>query len=1004
MHLFIEGSRLPLTGQIAVPPSKYHAHRALMLASLAEGTSRINGVCDARHVRYTRSLLRDLGTSIKADSAGYTVNGGTYSPITDTITAGSSGTTLYFMLGLASLADRPITVTGQKYFQRRPVGPQLEALRALGVNLEATGDCPPVRIQPGRPTGGHVRIPGTLSQWVSGLVLLAPFATGRTVVEVDGELNERPYVELTVSMMREFGLEVNVTDDWHRFEIEPNQKATPADITLPPDLGSAAFGIVAASIRPSDVLLKGITELDGDAADHPEIAFLRVVREMGVPLELDRAAGGVRIQHDGVVLKGTTIDCREVPDMLPVLSTLACFADGETVFENVDHVRLKESDRVVAMTQLNKMGGNLRLDGDRLIVNGVRGLNGAALSSYNDHRVLMSLALAGSAARGQTRLSYPNAYRISYPDFLRDMASLGMVISVRPGGFQRPGKTTVPARMTKRTAAPLKEAAPLVSDALRKWAAEKPNELALVDVRPNGTVGSTWRELDARVDRAAAALLALGVQPGEPVAFQLPNWSEFVDIVLATLRIGAVCCPLMPIFRNREVDFMVRRAGARVLVVADRFRGRAHAAEVSAWIAGHPGQMDTLEHIVVVDTTPVGSTVLPNDDDRVRWHDWKELVEKARVNEAVIDWLRPDLASTAQLLFTSGTTGEPKGVRHRHDTLNRAAAAQIERLGLTQDDVVYIPSPLAHQTGFLYGLWVAISLGSKSILQAVWDAPTGLRALREHNGSFVQASTPFLADMAHAVEFGEQAAPSLRIFVATGTTVPRALAARATTLLDVAVCGAFGTTETCLGSLSGPDDPADKVCATDGRAMTGTLLRVTDDNGIVLPPGREGNFELKSDMTFEGYHGRPDLTEDAFTPDGWYRTGDLAIIDPDGYVRITGRVRDVINRGGEKVPVTEIEELLYSHPSVVDVAIVGMPDERLGERACAFVVLAPGRSLDLDGVRKHLDQHSVSKYYWPERLEIVSQLPRNPAGKVQKFILREQARSLSPEQAKELSA
>lgn len=978
MHLLLERSRRPLTGEIVVPPSKYHAHRALVLASLAEGTSRVNGLCDARHVRYTETLLRDLGTTVRRDESGYTITGGPYRPRRDSVSVGSSGTTLYFMLGLAALAERPVTVTGQKYFQRRPVGPLLTALRELGVDLSSEGDRPPVHVRPGRPTGGHVRIPGTLSQWISGLVLLAPFATGRTVVEVEGELNERPYVELTVSMMRQFGLEVSVSADWRRFEIEPGQRAVATEVTLPPDLGSAAFGIVAAAIQPADVLLRGVTALDGAAADHPESGFLRIVREMGVPLELE--PGGLRIRHDGIPLRATTIDCREVPDMLPVLSTLACHAEGETVFENVSHVRLKESDRVAAMTQLNQMGGDLREDGgDRLVVRGVRRLSGAALSSFNDHRVLMSLALAGSVADGQTRLSYPNAYRISYPDFLRDMTGIGMRVFRRDGGFRSP--------------------AGLVPDLLRRWAAEQPDEAAVVDVRPEGTRTTTWQELDASVDRAAAALLALGVRPGEPVACQLPNWTEFVQIAMATLRIGAVCCPLMPIFRNREIGFMLRKAGARVLITADRFRGRAHATEIAEALAEGSDDLAGLDHVVVVGSGG-GQAVLPLSLGEARWHDWRTLLGESVVDRQAIDARRPAPQDTAQLLFTSGTTGEPKGVRHRHDTLGRAVLAQAERLRLTGDDVVYIPSPLAHQTGFLYGMWLGLTLGSTTLLQPVWDAAMGLRALRAHGGTFVQAATPFLADLTKAVEDGQPAAPSLRIFVATGTTVPRTLAARAVNRLGVTVCGAFGTTETCLGSLSGPHDPPGKVWSTDGRAMDGTRLRVTDEFGATLPPGREGHFEVWSKTCFEGYHGRPDLTAEAYTPDGWYRTGDLAVIDEDGYVHITGRVRDVINRGGEKVPVAEIEDLLHAHPAVLDVAIVGMPDERLGERACAFVVLTPDTELDLEDVLKHLDQHAVSKYYWPERLEIVERLPRNPSGKVQKFLLREQAKSLRPQPQK----
>ncbi|WP_416981228.1 3-phosphoshikimate 1-carboxyvinyltransferase [Streptomyces sp. T028] len=973
MHLMVRPTRKPLRGELLVPTSKYHVHRALILASLADGTSRIKGVSDARHVQYTVRMLRDLGTRISVEGDTYVVHGGRYRPRRQTVSAGSSGTTLYFMLGLASLAESPVTVTGQKYFRRRPVGPLLDALRQLGVELDSSDGCPPVHLTPGRPTGGRVVIPGTLSQWISGLLLLAPFASGPTVVEVDGALNERPYVELTVAMMRRFGLRATVSDDWRRFEIAPGQRARPADLTLPPDLGSAAFGIAAAAVHPSDVLLRGITRLDGDPADHPEIGFLDVVRRMGVPMTVDREAGGVRIRHDGTRPRGTTVDCREVPDMLPVLCTLAALAQGETVFEHIGHVRLKESDRVAAMLQLNSMGADLTLEGDRLRVRGVSSLTGARVSSYNDHRVLMSLALAGTRAHGVTTLTYPKAYRISYPGFLSDLTGLGLRLSVEPGP------------------APTPPASP--SEHLRYWAAHRPDGTALVDVRDGYDTAITWRELDQRVDRAAATLLALGVQPGEAVAYQLPNWAQFVEISLAALRIGAVCCPLMPILRQREMAFALRRSGARVLLIADTFRNRDHRRETESWFAEDPSGRARVRHVAVV--TADGEAVeLPADGGGVTWSDWGAATAAAHVDTEALAARQPAPDALAQLLFTSGTTGEPKGVLHRNDTLGHAVRLQAERLGLDDRDVVFIPSPLAHQTGFLYGMWLAVTLGVPQLLQAHWNPRTALQAAARYGATFVQAATPFLADLLKEVEAGERPPQTLRTVVVTGAAVPRNLAERATTVLGSAICGAFGTTETCLGSLSAPDDPPEKVWGTDGRALPGVGLRVTDDAGRTLPDGLEGNFEVRSPTGFVGYLDRPDLTAEAWTADGWYRTGDLAVIDSDGHVRITGRVKDVINRGGEKVPVAEIEELLHQHPSVDEVAVVGTPDERLGERACAFVSLVDGADLDLEGMRKYLDHHQVSKHYWPERLEPVDRLPRNPAGKVQKFVLRQWAETL----------
>ncbi len=304
--------------------------------------------------------------------------------------------------------------------------------------------------------------------------------------------------------------------------------------------------------------------------------------------------------------------------------------------------------------------------------------------------------------------------------------------------------------------------------------------------------------------------------------------------------------------------------------------------------------------------------------------------------------------------------------------------------------MIYVPSPLAHQTGFLYGMWIAIRLGVAQVLQEVWDPEVGLEAMRGFGVTFVQAATPFLADLTRvASETGERP-EQLRTFVATGAAIPRDLARRSREVLGAEVGGAWGTTESCLGCAFAPGEEPELAWDSDGRALAGVALRVVDDDGRPLDAGEEGNFEVYTDCLFEGYLNRPELTAEAVTDDGWYRTGDLARIDVHGYVRITGRVKDVINRGGEKVPVAEIEQLLHAHPAVRDVAIVAMPDERLGERACAFVV----GELDFDTMLEYLDSHRVSKTYWPERLELVDTLPRTPSGKIQKFVLRAQAREL----------
>ena len=508
-------------------------------------------------------------------------------------------------------------------------------------------------------------------------------------------------------------------------------------------------------------------------------------------------------------------------------------------------------------------------------------------------------------------------------------------------------------------------------DCVAECARERPRETAIVALGAGGTSVWSWERLWRDSGRIATMLLQLGVRPGEHVAYQLPNRAEFVAITLGALRIGAICCPLMPIFRERELAFALARSGARVLFLLDSFRGRRPSEEVASLAP----RLTQLEHVIAIDGL----------DERL---------DGAAADACALDSHPPPREALAQLLFTSGTSGAPKGVLHRQDTLMRAAQLEIEHLGLTDRDRIYVPSPLAHQTGFLYGMWLALSLGAVQLLQEHWEPRPALAGMREWGASFVQAATPFLLDLVQAVESGAERPEALRVFVPTGAAVPRALARHAAETLRTTVCGAFGTTEGCLATLASPEDPPEQTWGSDGRALPSIRIRVCDEAGHELPAGTEGHFEIASPTMFAGYLDDPDATAAAYTSDGWYRTGDLAVIDAAGYLRVTGRVKDVINRGGEKIPVADIEQLLYQHEAVREAAIVAMPDPRLGERACAFVAPRAGRALDLSSLRIFLDERRVAKQYWPERLELLEELPKTASGKIQKYVLRERARLL----------
>jgi cyclohexanecarboxylate-CoA ligase len=330
---------------------------------------------------------------------------------------------------------------------------------------------------------------------------------------------------------------------------------------------------------------------------------------------------------------------------------------------------------------------------------------------------------------------------------------------------------------------------------------------------------------------------------------------------------------------------------------------------------------------------------------------------------------------------------------HSSNTMLSNLEHFAERLGLGGDDVIHMPSPLAHQLGFMYGIVLPIMLGCTAILQDIFAAPEMARQIRDEAASFTMGATPFLNDLTEHVAATGQATPSLRVFVSAGAPIPRALVAKARQTLGAAIISAWGMSENGAVTTTRLDDGEEKATTTDGCKLPGIELRIVDAGGALLPSGSEGHLQVRGCSNFVGYLKRPELNPT--DPDGWFDTGDLARMDADGYIRIAGRSKDIIIRGGENIPVVEVEGLLFRHPAVAEVAIVGFPDARLGERACAFIRLRDGASLSLADVTAYLEDQRMARQYMPERLEILSELPRTPSGKIQKFKLRELARAFT---------
>ncbi len=523
-----------------------------------------------------------------------------------------------------------------------------------------------------------------------------------------------------------------------------------------------------------------------------------------------------------------------------------------------------------------------------------------------------------------------------------------------------------------------------INDALDACVAACPDRIALsaLRVEDGSMTRFTYREMAAMADRIAVGLVRLGVGRNDVVSAQLPNWWEFTLTYLACSRIGAVMNPLMPIFRERELSFMLNHSRSKVAIVPKRFRG----FDYEAMLNGLKGSLPALAHVVVVGGETGGQPSADSFEALLSGPRW----EQAPDAHAILTRHRPGPDDVTQLLYTSGTTGEPKGVMHTANTLMSNIVPYAQAMRLDDGDVVLMASPMAHQTGFMYGLMMPVMLRATAVLQDIWQPGAALDLIRGEGVTFTMASTVFLTDLAAAVKETGRGVPSLRTFLCAGAPIPGPLVEQARAALGAKIVSAWGMTELGAVTLTRLDDDDERAITTDGRPLPGVEVRIVGDDDAPLPPGVVGRLLTRSCSGFGGYLHRAHLN--ATDADGWFDTGDLASVDAHGYIRISGRSKDVIIRGGENIPVVEIEALLYRHPAIAGVALVAYPDERLGERACAVVALRPVEHLELPDIVEFLKSHHVAMQYIPERLWQVDALPVTPAGKIQKFRLRDALR------------
>lgn len=507
--------------------------------------------------------------------------------------------------------------------------------------------------------------------------------------------------------------------------------------------------------------------------------------------------------------------------------------------------------------------------------------------------------------------------------------------------------------------------------------AAKAHPDTLSNVEPAGR--HTYAELSDAVDIAAHALVEAGVEPTDVVGIQLPNWYEWLIIHLAAIRVGAVTNALIPIYRDKEIGHMAKTARVSVLFIPEDFRRFNY--------------MDMVDRLRD-DLPDLRKTVVVRGRNARRHFDFFEdfmATGRQRRDEDPVDFapLRPDPNDLALIMFTSGTTGKPKGVLHTHNTLIAGSLPWHDRMGLDETSVIHMASTLGHLTGYLYGVCLPLMVGGTGAFQDVWNVDYFVYLTEKYGINHTSGAATFLHDLLSADNLDHYDLSSLKHFCCVGSPIPRSFVTKARELFPaMQVFGGWGMTECCVATMGHPDDPVEKVNATDGRPFPGMSIRIVDHEGTEVGPGTEGKLQVSGPFVFHGYLGLLDRTLEEFDGE-WFDTGDIAVIDEEGFLTLAGRSKDLIIRGGENVPVVALENALVQHPAIEDIAVVAMPDDRLQEIAAAVVVMAEDRDpLTLRDLQQHLETTSIAKQYWPEYLEIRESLPRTPSGKPQKAVMR----------------
>ncbi|MFZ3047865.1 MAG: AMP-binding protein [Desulfatirhabdiaceae bacterium] len=507
-----------------------------------------------------------------------------------------------------------------------------------------------------------------------------------------------------------------------------------------------------------------------------------------------------------------------------------------------------------------------------------------------------------------------------------------------------------------------------LEDAIRKY----PDKIAVVDSRGKKL---SYAELGTISRRLALGFLKLGLKKGDIVSVQLPNCIEYTCLYFAFARMGVAFNMLNATYRHSEVKNILQFCESKSVFIPDVFRKFNYVQMIQEMKSDLPA----LKHIFVIgDRIPDGMMSYEAFASK-KWEDEGSAEDLERNKPAANDILA--------IIFTSGTEAQPKGVLHTHNTIVSGEKSFIKALELTSDDVCFMPSPLTHATGFAHAVNLPMLLGQKSVSLDIWEPESALKLIEKERCTFSMGATPFVRTLLDCPNLSKYDISSLKFFLCGGAPVQKELMADGARI-GIKILPVYGLTESIPHVTGRLSDPPEKVYGTDGRACPDIDVTIRDEFRKVVPFGTTGEEASRGPNVFVGYFKRPDLNQKSFDEDGWFYSGDLARMDADGNLIIEGRIKDIIIRGGQNISVKEVEDLLLTHEKIYNVAIVGIPDRKMGEKACACIIPKSGETVTLDDVTSFLKEKKVAMFKLPERIEIMSDFPMTASGKIQKYMIR----------------